>query len=69
MFLSVKRLPHPIPPADKIFKGDSPFDDGGKLEVIEGFPEGANILFFPETAQEFAPGLDSELKKIIMHIR
>ena len=24
---------------DKIFKGDSPFDDGGILEVIEGFPE------------------------------
>src|SRR5919201_646433 len=46
----------------KIFKGDSPFDDGGKLELIEGFPEGANIPFFPENPQEFAPGLDSELK-------
>ena len=54
----------------KIFKGDSPFDDGGgKLEVIEGFPEGANIPFFPETPQEFAPGLDSELKKIAMRTR
>src|ERR671924_723645 len=49
---------------DKIFKGNSPFDDGGKLELIEGFPEGANIPFFPETPQEFAPGLDSELKKV-----
>jgi Mn-containing catalase len=54
----------------KIFKGDSPFDDGGgKLEVIEGFPEGANIPFFPETPQEFAPGLDSELKKLAMYSR
>ena len=53
----------------KIFKGDSPFDDGGKLELIEGFPEGANIPFFPEAPQEFAPGLDSELKKITMRTR
>src|ERR687894_773573 len=53
----------------KIFKGDSPFDDGGKLEVIEGFPEGANIPFFPEAPQEFAPGLDSELKRIAMRTR
>src|SRR5919109_2770171 len=53
----------------KIFKGDSPFDDGGKLELIEGFPEGANIPFFPETPQEFAPGLDSELKKVTMYSR
>jgi Mn-containing catalase len=54
----------------KIFKGDSPFDDGGgKLEVIEGFPEGANIPFFPETPQEFAPGLDSELKKLAQGIK
>ena len=53
----------------KIFKGDSPFDDGGKLEVIEGFPEGANIPFFPEAPQEFAPGLDRELKKIAMRTR
>src|SRR5215208_484979 len=52
-----------------VFKGDSPFDDGGKLELIEGFPEGANIPFFPENPQEFAPGLDSELKKLAMHSR
>jgi Mn-containing catalase len=54
----------------KIFKGDSPFDDGsGKLEVIEGFPEGANVPFFPEAPQEFAPGLDSELKRIATYSR
>ena len=33
---------------DKIFKGDSPFDDGGTLEVIEGFPEGVEIPNMPE---------------------
>jgi Mn-containing catalase len=53
----------------KIFKGDSPFDDGGTLEVIEGFPEGADIPLFPETPQEFAPGLDSELKSIAQRMK
>src|SRR5919206_3311187 len=49
---------------DKIFKGESPFDDGGgTLEVIEGFPPGADIPSFPETPQEFAPGLDKDLKR------
>jgi len=33
----------------KIFKGGSPFDDGGKLEIIEGFQPGAEIPSFPET--------------------
>jgi Mn-containing catalase len=49
---------------DKIFKGDSPFDDGGTLEVIEGFPEGAEIPIMPEAPQEFSPGLDAELMKL-----
>jgi Mn-containing catalase len=53
----------------KIFKGDSPFDDGGKLEVIEGFPEGAEIPDFPENPQEFAPGLDNDLKKLAQGIK
>ncbi|MEW6603904.1 MAG: manganese catalase family protein [Thermoproteota archaeon] len=53
----------------KIFKGESPFDDGGTLEVIEGFPPGADIPSFPETPQEFAPGLDSELKKLAQGIK
>lgn len=48
-----------------IFKGDSPFDDGGTLEVLEGFPEGADIPLFPESPQEFSPGLDTELKKVV----
>jgi Mn-containing catalase len=49
---------------DKIFKGDSPFDDGGKLEVIEGFPEGVDIPNLPDAPQEFSSGLDSELMKL-----
>ncbi len=49
---------------DKIFKGDSPFDDGGKLEVIEGFPEGFEIPQLNDAPQEFASGLDSELKRL-----
>lgn len=48
----------------KIFKGASTFDDGGTLEVIEDFPPGANIPSFPENPQEFAPGLDTELKSL-----
>ena len=49
---------------DKIFKGESPFDDGGTLEVIEGFPEGVDIPSLPDSPQEFASGLDSELMKL-----
>ena len=48
----------------KIFKGESPFDDGGTLEVSDGLPEGADIPMFPEALQEFSPGLDTELKKM-----
>lgn len=48
----------------RIFRGDSPFDDGGKLEVIDGFPEGSEIPDLPEAPQEFSPGLDSDLKKM-----
>ena len=53
----------------KIFKGESPFDDGGTLEVIDGCPEGADIPKFPEALQEFSPGLDTELKKMAQQIR
>ena len=53
----------------KIFKGESPFDDGGTLEVIDGCPEGADIPMFPEAPQEFSPGLDTEIKNIAQQIR
>jgi Mn-containing catalase len=49
---------------DKIFKGESPFDDGGTLEVIEGFPKGVDIPSLPDAPQEFSSGLDSELMKL-----
>ena len=53
----------------KIFKGDSPFDDGGTLEVVEGFLEGVDIPMFPEAPQKFSPGLDSELKKMAQQLQ
>ena len=52
----------------KIFKGNSPFDDGG-TEVIEGFPEGADIPMFTEAPQEFSPGLDTELRKMAQQLQ
>jgi Mn-containing catalase len=54
---------------DKIFKGDSPFDDGGTLEVIEGFPEGVDIPNLPDAPQEFSSGLDSELMKLTQELQ
>jgi hypothetical protein len=40
----------------QIFKGSSPFGDGGELEVLEGHPEGALIPFMPDAPQEFTSG-------------
>jgi Mn-containing catalase len=54
---------------EDIFKGSSPFDDGGELEVIDGHPEGAAIPFMPDAPQEFASGLDSELRKLTQQIQ
>src|ERR671919_2752630 len=51
----------------KIFKGSSPFGDG-ELEVIEGHPEGAAIPFMPDAPQEFASGLDAELKRLTQQV-
>jgi Mn-containing catalase len=53
----------------QIFKGSSPFDDGGKLEVLEGHPEGANIPFFPDAPQEYASGLDTDLRKLTQQMQ
>ena len=53
----------------QIFKGSSPFDDGGELEVIEGHPEGANIPFMPDAPQEFASGLDTDLRKLAQQLK
>jgi Mn-containing catalase len=46
----------------EIFTGSSPFGDG-ELEVLDGLPEGFEIPLMPETRQEYAPGLDKELKE------
>jgi manganese catalase len=53
----------------KIFKGESPFDDGGTLEVIEGFPEGFEIPILPDAPQEFSSGLDSDLMKLTQELQ
>jgi Mn-containing catalase len=52
-----------------IFKGSSPFDDGGELEVLDGHPEGANMPFMPDAPQEFASGLDTELRKLTQQVQ
>ena len=53
----------------QIFRGSSPFDDGGELEVLEGLPEGANIPFMPDAPQEFSSGLDADLRKLAQQVR
>jgi Mn-containing catalase len=46
-----------------IFNGESPFkDSGGQLETLDGHPVGAAIPNLPDAPQEFASGLDTELK-------
>ena len=45
----------------EIFTGSSPFDDG-ELEALDGLPEGFDIPQMPEAPQEYAPGLDKNLK-------
>jgi len=46
----------------EIFTGSSPFNDG-ELEALDGLPEGFEIPVMPEAPQEYAPGLDKELKE------
>jgi Mn-containing catalase len=53
----------------KIFNGSSPFNDDGELEAIEGIPQGAPIPNLPVAPQEFASGLDGELKTLTQQIQ
>jgi Mn-containing catalase len=53
----------------KIFNGSSPFGDGGELEAIDGIPQGAPIPNLPDAPQEFASGLDGELKRLTQQIQ
>lgn len=50
-----------------IFNGDSPFKDG-QVETLDGLPEGGAIPSLPDAPQEFAPGLDTELKSKVEDI-
>ena len=45
----------------EIFTGSSPFGDG-ELEALDGLPEGFDIPQMPAAPQEYAPGLDKNLK-------
>ena len=49
---------------DKIFKGDSPFDDGGTLEVIEGFPKGVEIPNMSEASTGIFSGLGCRFNEL-----
>lgn len=49
----------------RIFKGQSPQNDGSTVETQEDAPEGAPNPGAPERPEEFSPGLTPELKKLI----
>ncbi|QHC71924.1 manganese catalase family protein [Rathayibacter sp. VKM Ac-2801] len=51
--------------AGKIFRGASPSKDGTDLESKEQAPEGVPSVIAPERFEEFSPGLDPELLKLI----
>ncbi|MET1053045.1 MAG: manganese catalase family protein, partial [Mycetocola sp.] len=51
--------------AGKIFRGMSPSNDGTTLDASEQAPVGVPITIAPERFEEFAPGLDPELLKLI----
>ena len=61
LFVVRQVLPTPLP----VFL----LTDEGNLEVIEGHPEGANIPFMPDAPQEFASGLDADLRKLAQQVR
>jgi Mn-containing catalase len=52
----------------KIFTGSSPFGDG-EIETLDGQPDGAAIPNLPDAPQEFASGLDGELKKLVQKLK
>ncbi|AIF82321.1 Mn-containing catalase [Candidatus Nitrososphaera evergladensis SR1] len=45
----------------QIFKGESPFGDG-EIETMDGLPDGFDVPVLPDREEEFAPGLDKDLK-------
>jgi len=51
--------------AGKIFQGASPSKDGTKLDASEQAPTGFPMTISPERPEEFSPGADDELRKLI----
>jgi Mn-containing catalase len=51
--------------AGRIFQGASPSNDGSTLDASEQAPVGTPSFIAPERLEEFAPGLDPELLKLI----
>ncbi|THG29985.1 manganese catalase family protein [Naasia lichenicola] len=51
--------------AGRIFQGASPSNDGTTLDASEQAPEGVPSVIAPERFEEFAPGVDAELLKLI----
>ena len=51
--------------AGRIFQGASPSNDGTNLEAKEQAPEGVPSVIAPERFEEYAPGLDTDLLKLI----
>ncbi|MFK3836065.1 manganese catalase family protein [Microbacterium sp. NPDC087868] len=51
--------------AGKIFQGASPSNDGTELDASEQAPEGFPMNISPERPEEFSPGADDELRKLI----
>ncbi|WP_426187228.1 manganese catalase family protein [Microbacterium sp. TWP3-1-2b2] len=51
--------------AGKIFQGASPSNDGTELDASEQAPTGAPMTISPERLEEFSPGADEDLRKLI----
>lgn len=51
--------------AGKIFQGPSPSNDGTDLDASEQAPKGVPSKIAPERFEEFSPGFDPELLKLI----
>jgi Mn-containing catalase len=51
--------------AGRIFQGASPSNDGTELDASEQAPKGFPSFISPERLEEFSPGLDPDLLKLI----
>ncbi|WP_440711298.1 manganese catalase family protein [Herbiconiux sp. YIM B11900] len=51
--------------AGRIFQGASPSNDGTQLDATEQAPKGVPSFIAPERLEEFSPGLDADLLKLI----